>query len=43
MPHSKNIDELDAAKVIDANQVTSDAQKVIDKLTPQELQAIKSA
>jgi hypothetical protein len=43
MPHSKNIDDLDTAKVIDANKVTSDAQKVIDSLTPQELQAIKSA
>jgi hypothetical protein len=43
MPHSPNIDDLDTAKVIDANKVTPDAQKVIDRLTPPELQAIKSA
>ena len=42
MPHSPNIDDLDKAKIIDATKVTPDAQKVIDNLTPHELQAIKS-
>jgi hypothetical protein len=42
MPHSPNIDELEKAGIIKADKVTSDAQTVIDKLTPEELQAIKS-
>ena len=42
MPHSPNIDDLESAGIVKADKVTSDAQKVIDKLTPEELQAIKS-
>jgi hypothetical protein len=42
MPHSPNIDDLEKAGIVASNNVTQDAQKVIDNLTPEELQAIKS-
>jgi hypothetical protein len=42
MPPSPNTKQLTDAGIIDATKVTTDAQKVIDNLTPDELQAIKS-
>jgi hypothetical protein len=42
MPHSPKIDKLQKEGIVDSNKVTPEAQKVIDSLTDQELQAIVS-